>query len=80
MHTTLPHLQAAVRQALQKSTFCRIYPESLTACWPNLSTEERTARLERFAAQNHWTVAYRHLGNLGEVAEFTKADDAQRAA
>jgi hypothetical protein len=80
MYTTLSHLQTAVRQALQKGALCRVYAESLNACWPNLPGEEMIARIERFAAQNHWTVSFRQLGNLGSVAEFTKADDAQRAA
>jgi hypothetical protein len=80
MHSTLPHLQSAIRQALQKGPVCRVYPESLNACWPNLPDEEQLNRIERFAAQNHWRASIRILGNLGAVAEFSKAEDAQHAA
>ena len=80
MYSTLPHLQSAIRQSLQKGTVCRIYPESLIACWPNVSAQERTSRIERFAAENHWQVAFRELGSLGLVAEFSKLVGAERAA
>jgi hypothetical protein len=80
MYSSLPHLQTAIRQSLQKGALCRIYPESLTACWPHVSPQERANRVERFAAQNHWQVAFRELGNLGLVAEFTKAEGFERAA
>ena len=74
MYSTLPHLQAAIRSALQKGALCRIYLETLQACWPNLSPEARTEKVAQFAAQNHWRVTYRTLGNLGLVAEFEKAE------
>jgi hypothetical protein len=72
MYTTVPHLQTAIRGTLQKGVLCRIYPESLDACWPNLTPEARTQKVAQFAAQNHWNVTYRTLGNLGVVAEFVK--------
>lgn len=80
MYSAIPHLQTAIRQSLHKGALCRIYPESLEACWPGISPEERTARVERFAAQNHWQVAIREAGALGIVAEFSKLNDYQRAA
>jgi len=80
MYTAIPHLQSAIRQSLQKGALCRIYPESLDACWPGISADERTARVERFAAQNHWHVTIRQIGSLGVAAEFSKAEDFQRAA
>jgi hypothetical protein len=80
MYTAIPHLQAAIRQALQKGPLCRIYPDSLAACWPNLSAEERTLHVENFADQNHWQVVIREAGSLGTVAEFSKANEFQRAA
>jgi hypothetical protein len=72
MYTTLPHLQTAIRSSLQKGVLCRIYAESLDACWPNMTPETRTEKITQFAAQNHWNVTYRSLGNLGTVAEFVK--------
>jgi len=80
MYTAIAHLQTAIRQALHKGAICRIYPESLDACWPGISAEERTARVERFAAQNHWQVTIREVGSLGVLAEFSKAEAFQRAA
>jgi hypothetical protein len=72
MYTTLPHLQAAIRAALQKGAVCRIYKESLNACWPNLPDDVQAERVAKFAAQNRWNVTCRMLGNLGRVAEFEK--------
>lgn len=80
MYSSLPHLQSAIRQSLQKGIVCRIYPESLLACWPNLSAEERASRVENFASQNRWQVSFRELGNLGLVAEFSKSVGLERAA
>lgn len=73
MYTTLPHLQSAIRTQLQKGAVCRVYQESLQACWPNLPDEVRMQKLTQFATQNHWNVICRQLGNLGVVAEFQKA-------
>jgi hypothetical protein len=73
MYTTLPHLQSAIRTALQKGAMCRVYKESLNACWPNLPENVQLEKLTQFAAQNHWNVTCRTLGNLGVVAEFEKA-------
>jgi hypothetical protein len=73
MYTALPHLHAAIRTALHKGALCRVYKESLDACWPNFTEDVRAERIEHFAAQNHWVVSFRHLGSLGGVAEFEKA-------
>ncbi|MEP6667916.1 MAG: hypothetical protein ABJF10_02120 [Chthoniobacter sp.] len=78
MYSTLPHLQAAIRTSLQKGALCRIYEDTLLACWPNLSADSRTLKIDYFAAQNHWSVNYRELGAMGVVAEFEKV--AQHAA
>ena len=75
MYSTLPHLQTAIRQSLQKGQLCRVYKESLSACWPRLPEEVLSERVSQFAAQQHWAVAFRNLGALGLVAEFQKADD-----
>jgi hypothetical protein len=72
MYSTIPHLQTAIRSSLQKGVLCRIYAESLDACWPNIAPEVRTQKVAVFAAQNHWNVNYRALGALGLVAEFAK--------
>jgi len=74
MYTTIPHLQSAVRLSLQKGQLCRVYKESLNACWPRLSDDEQAERIAHFAAQNHWEVNFRLLGPLGLVAEFEKAE------
>lgn len=74
MYTTLPHLQSAIRTQLQKGAVCRVYHESLDACWPNLSDSVRMEKLTQFATQNHWHVTCRTLGNLGFVAEFEKSE------
>ncbi len=73
MHTTIPHLQAAIRLSLQKGQLCRVYKESLDACWAHLSDEEQAEKIARFAEQHHWSVEFRDLGPLGLVAEFRKA-------
>ena len=73
MYSTLPHLQTAIRSSLQKGALCRIYAESLDACWPHLTPEIREQKIAQFAAQNHWDVTYRTLGSMGMVAEFVKA-------
>jgi hypothetical protein len=72
MYTTIPHLQSKIRTALQHGQLCRIYAESLTACWPRLSGDLLMEKITQFAAQNHWQVTFRNLGNLGLVAEFEK--------
>jgi hypothetical protein len=72
MHATLSHLQSAIRTALQKGHVCRIYQDSLLACWPRLSEEVRTEKILQFAAQNHRSVNLRAVGNLGIIAEFEK--------
>lgn len=74
MYTTVPHLQTAIRGSLQKGALCRVYAESLDACWPHMTPEVRSQRIAQFAAQNHWQVNYRTLGNLGLVAEFVKEE------
>jgi len=74
MYNTLPHLQSAIRASLQKGELCRVYKESLNACWPNIPVELRAEKVAQFAAQNHWVVGFRDLGHLGVVAEFRKAD------
>jgi hypothetical protein len=73
MYTTLSHLQSAIRVALQKGQLCRVYLESLVACWPNISDEMRSEKVAQFAAQYHWSVTMRHLPSLGLVAEFHAA-------
>ncbi|EDY21244.1 hypothetical protein CfE428DRAFT_1537 [Chthoniobacter flavus Ellin428] len=73
MYTTLPHLQSAIRTQLQRSEVCRIYKESINACWPNLSDNAQLEKMTLFAERNHWSVSCRTLGNLGVVAEFAKA-------
>jgi len=72
MYTTLSHLQTAIRTQLQRSEICRIYKESLNACWPNMSDNAQLEKMTQFATQNHWSVNCRTLGNLGVVAEFMK--------
>ena len=74
MYRTILHLQSAIRTSLQKSPHRRIYRESLHACWPGLPEDERVQRIVEFAAQNHWNVTVRDLGNLGIVAEFSRPD------
>jgi len=73
MYPTLPHLQSAVRTALEKGQFFRVYPESLNAIWPNIPDDVRAAKLAHFAAQHRWQVELRSLPGLGVVAEFQKA-------
>jgi len=80
MYTTLPHLQSAIRLSLQKGQLCRVYKESLDACWPHLSDDDQAERIARFAAQHHWVVSFRQLGALGLVAEFEKADSGAHVA
>jgi hypothetical protein len=70
MYTTPIHLQSAIRTALQKGQLCRIYHDSLVACWPHLPDELRAQKVAAFAAQNRWSVQLRTLGNMGIVAEF----------
>ncbi len=74
MHTTLPHLQSAIRLSLQKGELCRVYRETLDACWPNLTEDAQCDIIARFAAQNRWTVTCREIGRLGLVAEFQKGE------
>lgn len=74
MYSSLAHLQTAIRSSLQKSTQCRIYAESLDACWPHITPDVREQKIAQFAAQNHWCVTYRTLGAMGFVAEFAKAE------
>ena len=74
MYRTILHLQSAIRTSLEKSPRRRIYRESLQACWPGLPDDERTKKITEFAEQNHWQVTVGDLGNLGLVAEFSKAD------
>jgi len=76
MYTTIPHLQLKIRTTLQHGELCRVYAESLNACWPRLSGDFLFERIAQFAAQNHWQVALRNLGNLGMVAEFQKLTSA----
>jgi len=76
MYSTLPHLQSAIRSSLQKGALCRVYQDSLDACWPNLSREAQAEKVAQFAAQNRWSVNCRVLGGLGIVAEFVKAAQA----
>ena len=73
MYSTLPHLQTAIRSSLQKGALCRIYAESLDACWPHITADVRAEKIAHFAAQNRWSVTYRTLGSMGFVAEFAKA-------
>ncbi|HSI15277.1 MAG TPA: hypothetical protein VK961_24730 [Chthoniobacter sp.] len=73
MYSSLPHLQTAIRSSLQKGALCRIYPESLDACWAHIAPESRAQKVAQFAAQNHWDVNFRTLGAMGMVAEFVKA-------
>jgi hypothetical protein len=73
MHASLPHLQSAIRVSLEKGQLCRVYQESLNACWPNLADDLRAEKIAQFAAQNRWSVAVRNLGGLGLVAEFQKS-------
>lgn len=72
MYTTIPHLQSKIRATLQHGQLCRIYAESLNACWSRLSGDLPKEKIMQFAAQNHWQVTFRDLGNLGLVAEFQK--------
>ena len=75
MYSSIPHIQSAIRSSLQKGQLCRVYKESLDACWPRLQEEEQAERIAQFAAQHHWAVTFRRLGALGLVAEFRHADD-----
>jgi hypothetical protein len=77
MHAAISHLQSAIRTSLQKGQLYRIYQDSLTACWPNLSDESRAARVAEFAAQNRWSVCLRNTAHLGLMAEFTKLEVAE---
>ena len=74
MYTTIPHLQSAIRVSLQKGQLCRVYQESLNACWPHLSDDAQADKVARFALQHHWVVSFRQLGSLGLVAEFQKTE------
>lgn len=74
MYLTLSHLQSAIRIALQKGQLCRIYQESLDACWPNHTPEAKAQKIEAFATQNRWVVTHREIGSLGIVAEFQKGE------
>jgi len=80
MYTTIPHLQSAIRLSLQKGQMCRVYKESLDACWPHLSDDAQAEEIAQFAMQHHWVVSFRQLGPLGLVAEFQKADESARVA
>jgi len=73
MYTTLSRLQSAIRSRLQKSQSCRIYNDSLFACWPNIPDHVRSEKIAQFAAQNHWSVTVRELAGFGLVAEFSPA-------
>jgi hypothetical protein len=72
MYKSLPQLQSAVRTALEKDPQCRIYRESLQACWPNVPDDERAEKIAEFASRNRWTVLVRTVTGLGCVAEFQK--------
>ncbi len=76
MHAAISHLQTAIRTSLQKGELCRIYQDSLTACWPNLSEELRAVHVSEFAAQNRWAVTFRNTTHLGLMAIFTKLEEA----
>ncbi len=80
MYTTIPHLNSAIRLSLQKGQLCRVYKESLDACWPHLSDDEQAERIAQFAMQHHWAVRFRKVGSLGTVAEFEKADSGAHVA
>ena len=72
VHRSIPHLQSAIRTSLQKGHFCRVYKDSLNACWPDLSDGAQLEKIGEFAAQNDWVVSFHALGSLGMVAEFEK--------
>jgi hypothetical protein len=78
MYSTIPHLRSAIQQALFKGELCRIYRESLRACWPNLADPDRRAAITQFAAQNRWEVSFREVTGLGELAEFRKQQTGSR--
>lgn len=73
MHTTVTHLQSAIRTALLKGELFRVYQDSINACWPTSSMEKQNALVDQFANQNHWIAEHRTLGHLGPVVEFRKA-------
>ena len=79
MHAALSHLLTAIRTSLQKGELCRIYQDSLNACWPDLPDEIRETRIAEFAAQNHWAVTLRKNVHMGLLAEFTKIGEPARA-
>jgi len=79
MYSSLAHLSSAIRTSLNRAAVCRIYKDTLDACWPNLSDQAQADRVEKFAGQYHWTVSFRQIGSLGLVAEFQKADVAAEA-
>lgn len=80
MYATLPHLQTAIRTSLNKGGLCRVYEDTLSACWPHEQEERRFEKVSQFAQQNHWAVTFRRIGALGLAAEFHKADESAQAA
>ena len=75
MHATVPHLRSAINQSLHKGALCRIYKDSLDACWPGPESLRRLG-VAQFAERNRWDVEFREIGALGLVAEFRKKSDA----
>ena len=75
MYSSIVHLRSAIRQTLEKGGICRIYQDTLEACWPHVPPDLRHDKIGQFAAQNHWAVTVRNLASMGLVAEFVKAAD-----
>jgi hypothetical protein len=70
---TPPALASLIEITLQTREVCRVYSDTLSACWPEArDSDTLTEKICSLAGEHRWEVEFREFGKTGVAAEFRK--------